>query len=147
MSRPSPSKKRISTVSGSPGASRTVMPPCDWPLRTWKRVSGTVASSTSSTLAPARLSPPMIARLSARADVDVVVADGPIDERVGLHDHIGAEHGVRPDVRAGLDGAVVADHDRALDPGIGADRDVTADPLAFAHPEATDVHADTTVED
>ena len=67
MSRPSPSKKRISTVSGSPGASRTVMPPCDWPLRTWKRVSGTVASSTSSTLAPARLSPPMIARLSARA--------------------------------------------------------------------------------
>ena len=50
-----------------PAASRTVIPPCGRLLRTWNRVSGTVASSTSSTLTPARLSPPMIARFSARA--------------------------------------------------------------------------------
>ena len=43
------------------------MPPCDRLLRTWKRVSGTVASSMSSTLTPERLMPAMIARLSARA--------------------------------------------------------------------------------
>ena len=67
MSRPSASKKRISTASGSPGASRTVIPPRALPLRTWKRVRGTVASSTSSTFTPARLTPPMTARFSARA--------------------------------------------------------------------------------
>ena len=43
------------------------MPPWDSPLRTWNRVNGTVASSTSSTLTPARLSPPITARFSARA--------------------------------------------------------------------------------
>ncbi len=36
-------------------------------LRTWNRVTGTVASSMSSTLMPARFSPPITARLSARA--------------------------------------------------------------------------------
>ena len=40
MSRPSASKKRSSTLSASSGASRTVIPPRDSPLRTWKRVSG-----------------------------------------------------------------------------------------------------------
>ena len=54
-------------MSGSPGASRTVMPPCDRLLRTWKRVSGTVASSMSSTLTPDRLMPAISARFSARA--------------------------------------------------------------------------------
>ena len=43
------------------------MPPCERLLRTWKRVSGTVASSMSSTLTPERLMPAMSARLSARA--------------------------------------------------------------------------------
>ena len=43
------------------------MPPCDRLLRTWKRVSGTVASSMSSTLTPERLMPAIIARFSARA--------------------------------------------------------------------------------
>ena len=52
---------------GSFGDSRTEMPPSVIEFRTWNRVSGTVASSTSSTLTPERLSPPMIERLSARA--------------------------------------------------------------------------------
>ena len=43
------------------------MPPCERLLRTWNRVSGTVASSMSSTFTPERLRPPMSARLSARA--------------------------------------------------------------------------------
>ena len=66
MSRPSVSKKRISTLLGSSGASRTVMPPSRREFRTWNRVSGTVASSTSSTLTPERFSPPMIDALRAR---------------------------------------------------------------------------------
>ena len=53
---------------GSPDASRTLMPPCARWLRTWKRVSGTVASSRSITCTPLRLSPAMIARFSARAE-------------------------------------------------------------------------------
>ena len=44
-----------------------MIPPCGLGFRTWNRVSGTVASSTSSTLTPERLSPPMIDRFSARA--------------------------------------------------------------------------------
>ena len=43
------------------------MPPCARSVRTWKRVSGTVASSRSITWIPERFNPAMIARLSARA--------------------------------------------------------------------------------
>ena len=242
------------------------MPPCDGSLRTWKRVSGTVASSMSSTLTPERLSPPISARLSARAtrlvsrlvrdggalrqrgavghrepdrdlgvDVDVgeaahaaaaeqraraaalphdrrrddrarldrlervhlhvrvddrVLADEALvaDHRALLDAHVRAQVGVAPDhaaaqvragarrtrgrgttarsrnasaftmtsvpstvygpdVRAGLDAAVVADHDRAVDPGLGADLDVAADPAAVAEPEAVDVDLHPAVED
>jgi hypothetical protein len=44
------------------------MPPCDWCERTWNRVVGTGATSRSSTLMPAALSPACTARLSIRAD-------------------------------------------------------------------------------
>ena len=43
------------------------MPPRLDPERTWKRVTGTVATSRSSTLTPAALQPTMMARLSTRA--------------------------------------------------------------------------------
>ena len=67
MSAPWESKKRISTESGSPAARLTVIPPCARSVRTWKRVSGAVASSRSITLMPARFKPAMIARFNARA--------------------------------------------------------------------------------
>ena len=50
-----------------------------------------------------------------RPDVDVVVHDGALEVRVGLHDDVVAEHGVRPQHRARLDAAVVADQHRRLD--------------------------------
>ena len=43
------------------------MPPCARSERTWNRVTGTGATSRSSTLTPAALRPAMTARLSARA--------------------------------------------------------------------------------
>ena len=240
------------------------MPPCERLLRTWKRVSGTVASSMSSTLTPDRLMPAMSARLSARAmrlvsrlavivapfgidvlyaiarrtttsgltstlarprtprrpksvrgaaalphdrrrdhrtgldrlerihlhvgvdhrvladealvaddgalvdahvrtkvgvasdhaapqvgalaHVHVVVQHRTFDERVGLHDHVGAEHRVGTQVHAGLDAAAVADHDRIVDAGLGTDLDVGADPAPLAELEAVDLHVDAPVE-
>ena len=88
MSRPSLSKKRISTVSGSPSR-RTVMPPCDVPLRTWKRVSGTVASSRSSTLMPERLRPLINPRLRAHAETAGVTARA---DRGTLRQHGAVRH-------------------------------------------------------
>ena len=67
MSRPSRSKNRITTDWGSSGASRTVIPPRLAEVRTWWRVTGTVATSRSSTLTPAALQPTMTARFSTRA--------------------------------------------------------------------------------
>ena len=67
MSAPFASMKRISTLSGSSGASRTEIPPWARSLRTWKRVTGTVDSSRSITCTPLRFNPAMIARLRARA--------------------------------------------------------------------------------
>ncbi len=66
-SRPSPSKNRMITDCGSSGASRTVTPPRLADVRMWWRVTGTVATSRSSTLTPAALQPTMTARLSTRA--------------------------------------------------------------------------------
>ena len=57
MSAPFSSRNRISTLSGSLGARRTVIPPCARSLRTWNRVDGTVASSRSMTCTPLRLRP------------------------------------------------------------------------------------------
>ncbi len=42
-------------------------PPEAWPERTWKRVTGTVATSRSSTYSPPAVRPTMIARFSIRA--------------------------------------------------------------------------------
>ncbi len=64
---PSLSKKRSTTEAGSSGASRTVMPAWLEDEVTWKRVTGTVAASRSSTLMPAALQPTMMARLRTRA--------------------------------------------------------------------------------
>ncbi len=71
MSMPSWSKKRIMTDCVSCSKSRTVMPPRLRPERTWKRVTGTVATSRSSTFTPAALQPTIMARLSTRAARDV----------------------------------------------------------------------------
>ena len=86
------------------------------------------------------------AQVGAGADVDVVVADRPLQERVGLHDHVGAEHGVGPQVRARLDPAAVADDDGLVDAGLGADLDVGADPAAVTELEPVDVDLHPTVE-
>src|SRR5260370_475023 len=131
MSRPSASKNRISTVSGSPGAGRVVDPPPAWPLRTRDRVSGPGATSTSPTLLAAqfrRASDDASAQARARADVHVVVADSAFDERLSLHDHVGPEDGVLPEVGAGLDPAVVPDHHGPVDPGRGVDVGALAEP-------------------
>ena len=66
-SMPSLSKNRITTDWGSSGASRTVTPAMLAEEVTWNRVTGTVATSRSSTLTPAALQPTMMARLSTRA--------------------------------------------------------------------------------
>ena len=67
MSMPSGSKKRRTTDWGSSWARRTVTPPALCSLRTPNRVTGTVATSRSSTLTPAALKPTISARLSTRA--------------------------------------------------------------------------------
>ena len=71
MSAPWASKKRISTVAWSSGLRRTVTPPWARSERTWNRVSGTGASSRSSTWTPDRLRPHITARLSVRATREV----------------------------------------------------------------------------
>ena len=64
---PRSSKKRITTDCGSSGLRRTVRPARLPRMRTWCRVTGTVASSRSLTLTPTELHPTMRARLSTRA--------------------------------------------------------------------------------
>ncbi len=64
---PSLSKKRNTTDWGSSGARRTVTPAMESEEVTWKRVTGTVAASRSSTLIPAALQPTMMARFNTRA--------------------------------------------------------------------------------
>ena len=49
---------------------RTVSPPAGVPWRTTKRVTGTEATSRSTTLTPPELRPAIIARLSMRAERD-----------------------------------------------------------------------------
>ncbi len=66
-SRPSRSKNRMITDWGSSGARRTVAPPRLAEVRMWCRVTGTVATSRSSTFTPAALQPTIIARFSTRA--------------------------------------------------------------------------------
>ena len=68
MSRPASSKNRITTDWGSSWASRTVSPPRAVGRRMMKRVTGTDATSRSSTFTPTALSPAIIARLSMRAE-------------------------------------------------------------------------------
>ncbi len=70
------------------------------------------------------------------------MADGALDERIGLHHDVGTEHRVLPQVRTTFDSAVVADHDGALDAGGGIDVGALAepDPLADAEPVDVDVH-------
>jgi hypothetical protein len=68
MSRPLPSKKRITTAWVSSWTSRIVMPPTTLGWRARKRVTGTDATSRSRTLTPAALMPAIIARLSMRAE-------------------------------------------------------------------------------
>jgi hypothetical protein len=79
MSVPSSSKNRMTTDWASPATSRMLMPPCERWARTSNRVVGTGATSRSSTLTPAALSPAMTARFSMRADRlasrDVVTVD------------------------------------------------------------------------
>ena len=67
-SAPVSSKKRITTDCGSSGTRRTVMAPRLSGRPAWKRVTGTDATSRSTTLTPAALSPAIIARFSMRAD-------------------------------------------------------------------------------
>ena len=79
----------------------------------------------------------------ARPDVDVVVADGALDEGIRLHHDVGAEHRVLPEVRTTFDPAVVADHDGTLDAGGRVDVGALPepDPLADAESIDVDVHA------
>ena len=86
-------------------------------------------------------------QVGARAHVHVVVAHGTFEERVGLHDDVGAEHGVLAEVRAGFDAAAVADDDGPVDPSLGTDLHVAADPLVLAEPEPVDVDPHVPVED
>ncbi len=86
------------------------------------------------------------AQVGARADVHVVVTHRTLEERIGLHDHVGAEHGVPAHVRARLDPTAVADHDRAVDARLGADLHVGADPAALADLEPADVDLHLAVE-
>ena len=86
------------------------------------------------------------ARRRARPDVDVVVADGALDEGVRLHHDVGAEHGVLAQVCTRLDAAVVADHDGALDPGGGVDVGVLPEPDPLADPESVDLDVGAPVE-
>jgi hypothetical protein len=68
MSLPVPSKKRMPTRSTSLWWSRTVSPPNARGDLIRNRVTGTLATSRSSTSTPAAFSPAIIARLSIRAD-------------------------------------------------------------------------------
>ena len=63
MSMPSASKKRMTTDCGSSGDQAHGDAALGAPVRTWKRVTGTVATSRSSTFTPAALRPAIIARL------------------------------------------------------------------------------------
>ncbi len=85
-------------------------------------------------------------RLAPGSYIDVVVADRALEEGVGLHDDVGAEHGVRAQVRARFDPAAVADHDRLVDARLGAQLDVGADPPTVAELESVDLHAHAAVE-
>ena len=67
MSLPDWSKKRTTTRSASVWCSRMVSPPKARGERTRKRVTGTLATSRSSTSTPDALSPAIIARFSIRA--------------------------------------------------------------------------------
>src|SRR5262249_11301921 len=87
------------------------------------------------------------AQTGTRPDVHVVVADGPLDVRVRLHDDVGAEHRVLAQVRAGFDAAVVPDHDGAFDAGGGVDVGALSEPDPLPDAEPLDVHVDTAVED
>jgi hypothetical protein len=68
MSAPFVSKKRTTMDCGSPDTSRTLSPPSARGDRVRKRVTGTDATSRSSTLTPEELSPAMIARFNMRAE-------------------------------------------------------------------------------
>jgi hypothetical protein len=67
-SEPLVSKKRMTQDCGSPSTSRIVRPPTASGRRMAKRVTGTEATSRSSTFTPAALRPAIIARLSIRAE-------------------------------------------------------------------------------
>src|SRR5439155_20582462 len=83
----------------------------------------------------------------AAPDIDVVVEDDSLEAGVGLHDDVGTEDGIRTELRARLDPAVVPDDDGAGDGHVRVDVGTLAQPDALAEAKARDVDLDLGVED
>src|SRR5207253_2032885 len=82
------------------------------------------------------------AQVCRRTDIRVVVHDRPLQVRGFLNGDVRAEHAVLAYVRALLDAAVLADHDRSVDPGAGIDLGSLAEPDALTECEARDLDID-----